>query len=164
MFSRQRIGQTIYIPLAIHSFPFLRPTKLTDAEKFHIRYPDPSMLTTTADKLRYYRYKKSLLQREVAEYAGINENTYIHYESTGHDYYPVDKLSRIAELLEVDITDLLDEYNRFLYDGQGRQIRKIRKSMGLTQHQFGKLHGVNTGTVKRWESGKIRVSKESGKD
>lgn len=117
------------------------------------------MLTTTADKLRYYRYKKSLLQREVAEYAGINESTYIHYENPDHDYCSVDKLDRIAELLEVKITDLLDEYNRFLYDGQGWQIRKIRKSMGLTQYQFGKLYGVSAGAVKRWESGKVRVTK-----
>ncbi len=159
VFSKQRNGRTIYSPLAIHSFQFLRPKKLTDAEKFNIQYPNPAMLTTTADKLRYYRYKKSLLQRQVADYTGINESTYIHYENPEHDYYPIDKLSRIAELLEVDITDLLDEYNRFLYDGQGWQIRKIRKSMGLTQYQFGKLYGVSAGAVKRWERGKVRVTK-----
>ena len=158
MFSKQRNGRTIYSPLAIHSFQFLRPKKLTDAEKFNIQYPDPSKISTVADKLRYYRYKKALLQREVAEYAGINESTYIHYENPEHDYYPEDRLSRIAKLLEVDITDLLDEYNRFLYDGQGWQIRKIRKEMGLTQYQFGKLYGVSAGTVKRWESGKMRVT------
>ena len=157
--SKQKNGRTIYSPLAIHSFLFLRPKKLTDAEKFNIQYPDPSKIPTVADKLRYYRYKKALLQREVAEYAGINESTYIHYENPEHDYYPIDKLGRIAELLEVDITDLLDEYNRFLYDGQGWQIRKIRKSMGLTQCQFGKLYGVSAGAVKRWESGKVRVTK-----
>lgn len=117
------------------------------------------MLTTTADKLRYYRYKKSLLQREIAEYAGINESAYIHYETPEHDYYPIDNLSWIAELLEVDITDLLDKYNRFLYDGQGRQIRKIRKDTGLTQYQFGKLYGVSAGAVRWWKNGKMRVSK-----
>ena len=159
VFSAKKNGRTIYSPLAIHSFQFLRPRKLTDAEKFNIQYPNPEMLITTADKLRYYRYKKSLLQREVAEYAGINESTYIHYENPEHDYYPIDKLYRIAELMGVDITDLLDEYNRFLYDGQGWQIRQIRKSMGLTQYQFGKLYGVSAGAVKRWESGKVRVTK-----
>ena len=59
--SKQKNGRTIYSPLAIHSFLFLRPKKLTDAEKFNIQYPNPAMLTTTADKLRYYRYKKSLI-------------------------------------------------------------------------------------------------------
>lgn len=163
LLSRQQNECTIYIPLVIHSFLFLRPKKLTDAEKFNIKYPNPTMLTTTADKLRYYRYKKSLLQREVAKYAGINESTYIHYENPEHDFYPIDKLSRIAKLLEVDIIDFLDDYNRFLYNGQGWQIRKIRKGMGLTQYQFGKLYGVTAGAVKRWENDKTRVTKTTWK-
>lgn len=122
-------------------------------------HPDPQKLLHVSDKLKWYRYKKLLLQREVAEFAGLDRTTYVHYESSAHDYYPIDKLSSIAELLEVNVTDLLDEYNRFLYDGQGRQIRKIRKDMGLTQYQFGKLYGVSAGAVKRWESEKVRVTK-----
>lgn len=31
-------------------------------------YADPSHLTHTSDKLRYCRYKKELLQKDVAEY------------------------------------------------------------------------------------------------
>ena len=152
-------GRTYYAPLFVFSFSFLHFCKLTEGQRYLQDNPNPDKLTHTADKLRWYRYNKSLLQREVAEHAGIDRSTYIHYECAEHDYYPIDKLSRIAELLEVDITDLLDEYNRFLYDDQGWQIRKIRKSMGLTQYQFGKLYGVSAGAVKRWESGKVRVSK-----
>lgn len=100
-----------------------------------------------------------MLQQEVADRAGIVRSTYIHYENPEHAYYPPDKLSRIAEVLEVDITDLLDEYNQFLYDGQGHQIQKIRKSLGLTQYQFGKLYGVSPEKVKLWESEKVRMSK-----
>lgn len=149
-------------PLYVHSFSAVTPTRIADAENFCLQHPNVSDLHTTADKLRYYRYKKSLLQREVAKYAGINKSTYIHYKGSDHDYYPIDKLSRIAELLEVDITDLLDEYNQFLYDGQGWQIRKIRKSMGLTLYQFGKRYNVSPTAVKRWESGQVRVSKKHG--
>lgn len=29
-------------------------------------------------------------------------------------------------------------------------------------NQFGKLHGVSAGAVKRWESGKVRVTKGGG--
>ncbi|MFR2465183.1 MAG: helix-turn-helix domain-containing protein [Clostridia bacterium] len=35
----------------------------------------------------------------------------------------------------------------------------MRKSMGMTQYQFGKIHGVTASAVKRWESGKVRVTK-----
>lgn len=100
-----------------------------------------------------------LLQREVAEYAGIDRTTYIHYESKEINSYPADKLEKLAELFGINIDDLLDDYNRFIYDGQGWQIRKLRKSMGLTQYQFGKLYGVSAGAVKRWESEKVRVTK-----
>lgn len=154
-------GGYICAPLYCHSFQLLRPHFLTEAEKFNIKYPNPETIPNIADKLRYYRYKKDLLQREVAEFAGINESTYISYENPSRDYYPKDKLCKIAELLEVDVYDLLDDYNRFLFDGQGEQIRKIRKSMGMTQYQFAKLHGVSAGAVKRWESGKDRVFKET---
>lgn len=102
-----------------------------------------------------------LLQREVAEYAGLDRTTYIHYESRERDYYPADKLEKIAELFDIDVTDLLDDYNRFIYDGQGWKIRKLRKSMSLTQYQFGKLYGVSAGAVKRWESDQVTIFKST---
>lgn len=152
-------GRTFYVPLFVFSFSFKHFCKLTEGQKYLQEHPNPEKLNHTSDKLRWYRYKKSLLQREVAEYAGIDRTTYIHYECVEHNYYPIDKLERIAKLFEIDVVDLLDEYNRFLYEGQGWQIRAIRKSMGMTQYQFGKLIGVSTGAVKRWESGKVRVTK-----
>ena len=48
-----------------HSIPLLAPHHLLEAEKFNIRYTDPAQITCMADKLRWYRYKKALLQREV---------------------------------------------------------------------------------------------------
>ena len=68
---------------------------LNDAEKFNIGHPNPEQLESTADKLRYYRYKKGLLQKDVAEYAGIERTTYTAYEANERDYYPVDVLVRI---------------------------------------------------------------------
>ena len=156
--SRSNKAGIVYTPLYIHSFQFLRPHKLTDAEKFNIQYSNPILIPTTADKLRYYRYKKSLLQRDVADYAGIDRSTYMSYETGERDYYPLDKLSKIAELLDVDITKLLDDYNRFLFDGQGEQIRRFRKLNGLTQADLARMLNVHTGTVKKWESNISQIS------
>lgn len=97
----------------------------------------------------------------MAEYAGINTSTYLSYESGERDYYPIEKMQRIADFLQVDINELLDDYNRFLYEGQGRQIKKLRKTLGLTQCEFGKLHDVSTGTVKRWEQEAVRMKKKT---
>ena len=158
---RHSNGVVGYAPLYRHSFQFLQPHFLADAEKFNIDCLNPNQLETTADKLRYYRYKKGLLQKDVAEYAGIERTTYTAYEANERDYYPVDVLGCIAEILAVDITELLDDYNAFLYHGQAGQIRDLRKRLKLTQKAFAQRLGVNTVTFKRWERGKVRMTKKT---
>jgi transcriptional regulator with XRE-family HTH domain len=155
---RHSIESVFNAPLYIHRFQLLLPHHQVEAEKFICI--DPDKLINTSDKLRYYRHKKALLQREVADYVGIDRSTYIHYENDS-DYYQPDKLVKIAELLEVDISNLLDDYNAFLYQGQGLQIRDLRKTMKLTQREFGKRFGAHAGTVKRWESDKIHIFKNT---
>ncbi|MEQ2440824.1 helix-turn-helix domain-containing protein [Solibaculum intestinale] len=148
-----------YAPLVLLHFPF-SPSHSLAAERFRAFYFDDSLLTFTAEKLRYYRYQKSLLQRQVAAWAGIPKSTYLHYENPSHERYPLDKLRRIAALLEVDIELLLDDYNRFLMN-QGEQVRNMRERLGLSQQEFGKRLGVQAGTVRKWESGRVRMRKET---
>ena len=159
LMAKQSKDGYMFAPLYVHSFHFLRPHKLTEAEKFNIRYPDPSKIPTVADKLRYYRYKKSLLQRDVARHIGIDRGTYARYEETD-DFIPIDNLIKIAELFEIDPQELiLDDYSRFLFEGQGWQIRAIRKGMGMTQNEFGRLMGVHGGTVKKWEAERLQFQR-----
>ena len=146
-------------PLYIHSFKFLIPLNTTKSERFFNEYPTIDSTSCTANKLRYYRYKKALLQRDVADYAGIDRETYVNYENVNHVFYKREKLERIAEILEVSIFDLLDEYNAFIYSGQGKRIKEIRKSLGLTQHSFGKIFSVSGSNVKRWEADKVQITK-----
>lgn len=113
-------NKVIFSPLYIHTFNFAHPLKLTEAEKFLQKYKTLGEIPTIAEKLKYLRIKKSLLQREVAEFTGINESTYIGYENPDRDYYPIDKIRNIAEFYNIDIENLLDSYNLFLYNGQGR--------------------------------------------
>lgn len=70
-----------------------------------------------------------MLQKEVAEYLGIERTTYWNYEGARgfRNYYPPDKIDKLAELYEVSVNDLLDDYNQFLYYGQGEKIRELRK-------------------------------------
>jgi len=133
---------------------------MVEAEKFNIIYTDPTQLISTSDKLRYYRYKKALRQKDVAAYIGIDLSTYVKYEQVNRDYYPLEQISKIAELLEVEVENLLDDYNLFLYRGQGQQIKALRKSVKLSQGEFGKLIGVaSRRTVESWEWDKSIVSK-----
>lgn len=151
----------IYAPQYVHRFRLVQPHLLLESEKFNLRYTDPAQLTTIADKLRWHRYRKGLRQRDVADFADIDRSTYVHYEEQGRDYYPLDKLAKVAELLEVEVADLIDDYNRFLYDGQGWQVKKLRTAMGLSQLAFRKRFGVNKKTIARWEGDKVTVLKRT---
>ena len=148
-----------YAPFYVHSFPFVQPHFLVDSEKFNLTYSDLREIESTADKLRWCRYRKGLLQRDVADYAGIDRSTYVHYEDATRDFYPLDKMKKLAELFETPLEDLLDEYNLFLYRGQGRQIKAMRKAQGMKQQEFADLLGVPLSRLKAWEQEKVRMVK-----
>jgi transcriptional regulator with XRE-family HTH domain len=155
-------GSIRYSPLYIHSFQLLQPRKLLEAVRLNIKYTDPSEIATVADKLRYYRHKKALRQRDVAEQTGIHLATYCAYEQEDRKMpYPFDNLGKIAELFGVEITTLLDQYNLFLFNGQGRQIRALRQSLGLTKKEFGDLYRFHVYTVNQWEKDNIQILKST---
>ena len=124
-------GSVKVAPLQILQFPVILPHKFQDAEKFNLQFSDFSEITETADKLRWLRYQKGLRQRDVADYAGIYRSTYIHYEEYGKDFYSPKHMEKIAQLFEVPVERLLDDYNLFLRNGQGKQIKAIRMKLGL---------------------------------
>ena len=67
------------------------------------------------NKRRWYRYQKGLRQRDAADYAGIDRSTYIHYEEAGQDFYPKEHMEKLAELFEVPLENLLDDYKAALW-------------------------------------------------
>ena len=154
-------GEVKFSPLFIHSFPLLAPHHLLESEKFNIRFSDPSKITEVADKLRWYRYRKALLQREIADLIGIDRGTYIRYEEYGHDYYPIKHMEKLAELYGVPVTELLDDFNLFLYNNQGKQIREKRKRLGLSRKEYAKIIGVHPGSLKKWELNTVRIFKST---
>ena len=101
-------GAVKVAPLQILQFPVILPHKFQDAEKFNLQFSDFSEITETADKLRWLRYQKGLRQRDVADYAGIDRSTYVHYEEYGKDLYPPEHMEKIAQLFEVPVETLLD--------------------------------------------------------
>ena len=148
-------------PLQILKFPVVLPHKFLDAEKFNLRFSDASEITEIADKLRWLRYQKGLRQRDVADYAGIDRSTYVHYEEYGKDLYPLEHMEKIAQLFEVPVDTLLDDYNLFLRNGQGEQIKAIRMKLGLTQKQYADKLGVSLGNLKHWEQNRKQIFKST---
>ncbi len=107
-----------FSPLFIISCPIYSPHHLLEAGIMNLVYSDTSKLIRISDKLRYYRHKKALLQRDVADYAGIERTTYSSYEEGSRVYYPKEVMEKIADILDVDLSSISDDYNMFLYKGQ----------------------------------------------
>lgn len=149
-----------YALVYVFNFRVVYPHWNTKAEMLFYKYPDPSKIPTVAEHLQYYRHKKSLLQKDVAKAVEIDRTTYTSYENINHRNYPLNILQKIANLFEIDIVALLDDYNYFLYNGQAKQILDKRKSLGLTQYRFGELYGVSVRTVRGWEKNRIQISKK----
>lgn len=154
----------VYAPFYVHSFQLVQPHMLVEAEKFHIRYSDPSQIDNIPDKLRWHRFRCGLLQRDVADFAGLDRSTYASYEEIGRDYYPIETMLKIAELFSVPVADLLDEYNLFLYNGQGKQVKQMRAGRNMTQKEFARRLGVPCGTLKKWEQNRVQMSKQAWKN
>jgi len=156
---KKKGNKTVASPLYIHSFRFITPKKVVEAQLFMLKFPDPNMITEVSDKLRYYRHKKGLYQIDIADRLGIQRSSYSAYEEHQKDYYAPALMDKIAEILEVDVYALLDDYNRFMYDGQGTYIKNLRKKLGVTQKELAKLMNVDLFKVKRWEQNKVRMFK-----
>lgn len=95
----------------------------------------------------------------MAELLKIDRSTYARYESGVITSYPINVIKRCAEIFSVDADKLLDDYNRFIFEEQGKQVRRKRLESGLTQGEFGKLYGVSKNTVRRWENGAVKMSR-----
>ena len=90
---------------------------------------------------------------------GVDRKTYSRYEENVLEAYPLDKLEKAANYFGIDITELLDEYNLFLYCGQGEQIKELRKSLELTQSELAQRLGVLLQKVRNWKEEKVRISR-----
>lgn len=160
---RSLSGNIQFAPLLILHFSLLMPRKMLDAQKFYLRFEGPVQMTEIADKLKWYRYHKALLQKDVADYIGIDPKTYSKYEEYGRDQYPISSMSRLAELYEIPLEELLDAYHLFLLRGQAEQLKTLRESKKLTQKEFAESIGVPLGKYKHWEQGKVKISRSNGK-
>ena len=70
-------------------------------------------------------------------------------------------MEKIAELFAVPVTDLLDEFNLFLYNGQGQQIKEMRRRRQMTQAEYARRLSVPLGTLQAWEQDRVQICKQT---
>ena len=66
-------------------------------------------------------------------------------------------VDRLADFYHIPVEDLLDEYNLFLYKGQGKMLKECREKMGLKKKPFARMLHVHPNTYRNWESDKKRM-------
>ena len=153
-------GKPRFAPLAVHRFRLIEPPNLPEAQRFTRQYHSYEEIGNVPDRLRWCRLQMGLLQREVAERMGVTTPFYIDMETGACEHTPAAVVDRLAELYGVPVTDLLDGYNRFLYEGQARQILALRHRAGLSRAAFARKTGISESSLRAWEMETKTISKK----
>ena len=151
-------GYVRYAPMYIHSFRLIASRKLLEAQLFNQQYQNYEDIPNVQDRLRWCRHHMGLMQKEVADLIGISRGHYIDFEVGYVDYYPKEIVDKLAALYKIPVDDLLDDYNRFLYKGQGKMMREYRESLGLQKKPFARLIGVDPNLLRAWEADQKRMN------
>ena len=150
-----------YMPLYIHSFRLLAPRKLLEAQLFNMQYRCYEDIAFVPDRLRWCRHSMGFMQSEVAEMLGISRAVYIDLECGVTQHLPDGVAEKLSQLYNLPVTDFLDEFNRFLYDGQAQRIRAYRESLGLGRKPFARYTCIPLSSLRGWEDGKKVISIKS---
>ena len=135
----------IFSPLYIHRYKFL-----SKIEKYIIEN-NPKELSIH-EKMKFYRYKKNLVQDEVADIIGIQRSNYSMYEEGNRGYYPYDMANKLCELFEIDLNDLVDDYHIFSYNDPSSKVKQIRKELGnISQDELAKRINIDVQVISNCE-------------
>lgn len=152
---KKRKNKTEYSLMYIHTFSFIVGNDYKECEKYNLEITNPYELKNINEKIRYFRLRESLYQEDVAKSIGIDRTTYISYEN-GLRIYPIEVMTKLSDIYNVDLDVLLDDYHRFIYFNQGENIKRIRKELGLNQKELADSLGVSLIVIKRAEQEKVR--------
>ncbi len=111
------------------------------------------------DNLRYYRLRKSLTTRQLAETIGVVPATIIQYENNLHPI-PYDAAVGLANALEIDQSLLFDDFAVFLAKPYTKELCRIRMSQKLSQREFAELIGIAPSYYYKIEEGVRRPSRK----
>lgn len=150
-----------YAPLYIHSFVLCAPRKILEATQFNQRYRRYEDIQNVPDRLRWLRHSRGLLQIETARIAGVTRSVYIDIECGITQRVPIEMADKLAAFYGKSREDFLDEFNRFLLDGQSKRIRTYRAKTGLSRREYAKRMGIPIRSLEVWENEKKVISYKS---
>lgn len=93
------------------------------------------------DNLRYYRQRKQMTTRHIAEKLDIVPATVTMYENGKHPI-PYDVAIKLADVLKIEVSLLYDEFSRFLATPYTEALKSVRTALGLSQKAFAEQMGL----------------------
>ena len=145
-------------PLYIHSFRVIVLRSFEDKKAFNTKYRFYEDIDNVPARLKWCRMHMGLEQKDVAVRVGISEGQYSDMEIGKKDYIPKDTADKLSLLFRIPVTDLLNDYALFLYNGQGRTICEYRHSLGMGKRSFARHIGMDVCTLRSWENEEKRIS------
>ncbi|WP_207723973.1 helix-turn-helix transcriptional regulator [Mediterraneibacter hominis] len=114
---------------------------------------------TPAAMLKYYRQRKGLTTRQLAESIGVVPATVLMYE---REQFPIPYQTAVAmaEVLEIDRNLLFDEFAQFMDYPYSDRLREVRKAHRLNQATFAEKAGISLSIYSKWEGGSRQPSRK----
>ncbi len=100
-----------------------------------IRFEEKPKTNLPGDNLKYYRQRKQMTTRQLAEKLDIAPVTVVMYENRKH-HIPYDIAIKLAYVLEIEVSLLYDDFSRFLVVPYTEALKCVRTSLGLSQKDF----------------------------
>lgn len=98
------------------------------------------------------------MQIEVAEIPGVTRGVYNNIECGITQRVPVEMVDRLAVYYGKPREDFIDEFNRFLLNGQANRIRACRTRTGLSRLEYAAQMGIPIRSLEVWENEKKTIS------
>jgi len=114
---------------------------------------------TIGEKIKFYRFKNSLTQSDLADVLDIDVETLSKYENN-KAYPSLVLVNSMSKIFNIPCEFLYDDYYNFINYPYFEKVKEIRKKSNITQQQFADSLNISRETVKRWEKAVRVVSKE----
>ena len=127
----------------------------------HLRFIFEALsdLSTPGEYVRYYRQRRGLTTRQLAEELNIVPATVIAYEQ-GRFPIPYDIAVLSAKVLQISESLLFDDFCVFISAPYTELLHTVRKRYGLNQVDFAENAGISPSIYAKWESGSRRPSRK----
>ena len=112
-----------------------------------------------SDNLKYYRQRKQMTTRQLAEKMDIVPSTVVMYENGKHPI-PYDAAIKLADVLEIEASLLYDDFSRFLSVPYTEALKSVRTALGLSQKAFAEQIEVIPSYYYKLEEGNRRPSRK----